>query len=144
MNLKPEALFRRSHCICYTGKGKKPRMNRSARQRFTQDVNDPKTAKPDLCVHRDFGDDIVALMVEHLLIERFNATAPLDEGGCFNQINSFGAKLYNNKLTDEQRKKYRVTPSQRKLAAEQAEEMINDIQIGKCLLKTACFNLKFK
>lgn len=129
---------------CYVGKGKKPRMNRSARQRFTQDMGNPKTAKPNLCVHRDFGDDIIALMVEHLLIERFNATAPLDEGGCFNKINSFGAKLYNDKLTDKQRKRYRVTPSQRKLAAEQAEEIINDIHTGKCSLKTVCPDIKFK
>lgn len=129
---------------CYVGKGKITRMNRSARQRFTQDSNNPKTAQPDLCVHREFGDNIVALMVEHLLIERFNATDPLDKGGCFNQINSFGARLYNNRLTDKQRKKYKVTSDQRKLAAEQAEKMIDDIQIGKCSLETACPNLKSK
>ena len=138
MNLKPEAFFRRPHCICYIGKGKKPRMNRSARQRFTQDVNDPKTAKPDLCVHRDFGDDAVGLMVEHLLMVEFKALKSVDKGGCFNKINTFGAKLF------ESLEKYGITSKQKELAIQQATEMISDINLGKCSFETSCPNLKTK
>lgn len=123
---------------CYVGKGKKPRMNRSARQRFTQDPTNPKTAKPDLCVHRDFGDDAVGLMVEHLLMKEFNALDKDGEAGCFNKINTLGAKLFGNP------EKYGITSNQKELAIQQADEMIADIRMGKCSLDTACPNLKTK
>ncbi|MDO5070148.1 MAG: RHS repeat-associated core domain-containing protein [Neisseria zoodegmatis] len=123
---------------CYVGKGKKPRMNRSARERFTQDPSNPKTAKPDLCVHRDFGDDAVGLMVEHLLMKEFSALDRIEDGGCFNKINTFGAKLYGSPET------YGITAEQKSRAKQQAKEMINDIKVGKCSLDTACPSLKNK
>lgn len=129
---------------CYVGKGGEQRVQTSIRQRFPNaqsgDVSiDPKTLKPTVCIHQDFTQspfpdraNEIGLMVEAKLMDKVNALQKVEKGGCFNKINSFGARLLSDNLSDKQRQRYKVTDVHRNYAKKQAEKMYQDFLVGKC------------